>query len=140
MLTSKSPRTVAMVALTAGKEAFSDYSHKFSPKTFTQPQLFACLVLKEFEKKDYRGVRQLLLDWPELCQVIGLKKVPHYTTLQKASRRLLQLPHVRKLLKGHGSPDTQTASQRALCCGRFQRLRRPPCQPVLHPPPGREQK
>ena len=89
-----------MVALAAGKEAFSDYSHKFSPKTFTQPQLFTCLVLKEFEKKDYRGVRQLLLDWPELCQVIGLKKVPHYTTLQKASRRLLQLPHVRKLLKG----------------------------------------
>ena len=47
MLTSKSPRTVAMVALAAGKEAFSDYSHKFSPKKFTRPQLFACLVLKE---------------------------------------------------------------------------------------------
>ena len=36
-----------MVALAAGKDAFSDYSHKFSPKKFTQPQLFACLVLKE---------------------------------------------------------------------------------------------
>src|SRR5580704_9989902 len=99
MLTSKSPRTVAMVALAAGKEAFSDYSHLFSPHKFTQPQLFACLVLKEFEKKDYRGICQLLVDWPDLCQAIGLKNVPHYTTLQKASRRLLQLPHVRKLLK-----------------------------------------
>ena len=49
-----------MVALAAGKEAFSDYSHIYSPKKFTQPQLFACLVLKEFEKKDYRGVQQLL--------------------------------------------------------------------------------
>jgi hypothetical protein len=32
MLTSKSPRKVAMVALAAGREAFSDYSHKFSPR------------------------------------------------------------------------------------------------------------
>ena len=87
-----------MVALAAGKEAFSDYSHKYSPHKFTQPQLFACLVLKEFEKKDYRGVVQLLRDWPELREAIGLKAVPHFTTLQKASRRLLRIKHVRKLL------------------------------------------
>ncbi len=89
---------VAMVALAAGRDAFSDYSHVYSPHKFTQPQLFACLVLKEFEKKDYRGVRQLLLDCADLREAIGLKIVPHYTTLQKASRRLLALPHVRKLL------------------------------------------
>ena len=98
MITSKSPRKVAIVALAAGKEAFSDYSHKYSPHKFTQPQLFACLVLKEFEKKDYRGAAQLLEDWPELRQTIGLKIVPHFTTLQKASRRLLRLRHVRRLL------------------------------------------
>jgi hypothetical protein len=100
MITSKSPRMVAMVALAAGREAFSDYSHVYSPKKFTQPQLFACLVLKEFEKKDYRGVRQLLLDCADLREAIGLKQVPHYTTLQKASRRLLAMPRVRKLLAG----------------------------------------
>ena len=55
-----------MVALAAGKEAFSDYSHNLSPQKFTQPQLFACLVLKEFEKKDYRGVCQLLIDCSDL--------------------------------------------------------------------------
>ena len=87
-----------MVALAAGKEAFSDYSHVYSPRKFTQPQLFACLVLKEFEKKDYRGVQQLLLDCSDLREAIGLKLVPHWTTLQKASRRLLALPMVRKLL------------------------------------------
>ena len=87
-----------MVALAAGKEAFSDYSHKYSPHKFTQPQLFACLVLKEFEKKDYRGIVQLLLDWTELRQVVGLQAVPHYTTLQKASRRLLKLKPIRALL------------------------------------------
>ena len=88
-----------MVALAAGKEAFRDYSHKYSPHKFTQPQLFACLVLKEFEKKDYRGVAQLLADWPELREVIGLQFVPHFTTLQKASRRLLKLKHVRRVLR-----------------------------------------
>lgn len=87
-----------MVALAAGKEAFSDYSHMYSPRKFTQPQLFACLVLKEFEKKDYRGIRQLLLDCPDLRQAIGLTLVPHWTTLQKASKRLLALPRIRKLL------------------------------------------
>lgn len=87
-----------MVALAAGKEAFSDYSHKFSPHKFTRPQLFACLVLKEFEKKDYRGVCQLLTDCSDLRNAIGLKTVPHYTTVQKASRRLLKLDRVRQLI------------------------------------------
>ena len=87
-----------MVALAAGKEAFSDYSHKFSPQKFTQPQLFACLVLKEFEKKDYRGVRQLLLDCADLREALELKEVPHYTTLQKAAARLLGLKFVRRAL------------------------------------------
>src|SRR5271154_788490 len=98
MISSKSPRKVAMVALAAGKEAFSDYSSLYSPHKFTQPQLFACLVLKEFEKKDYRGIRQLLIDWTELQEAIGLKSVPHYTTLQKASRRLLRQSRVSVLL------------------------------------------
>jgi hypothetical protein len=99
MITSKSPRKVAMVALAAGREAFSDYSHVYSPKKFTRPQLFACLVLKEFEKKDYRGIAQFLEDLPDLQQVLGLKSVPHFTTLQKASKRLLKQKHVRQLIE-----------------------------------------
>ena len=87
-----------MVALATGKEAFSDYSHKFSPKKFTRPQLFACLVLKEFEKKDYRGICQLLADCSDLREAIQLSVVPHFTTLQKASRRLLKLSKARCLI------------------------------------------
>jgi hypothetical protein len=98
MITSKSPRTVARVALAVGKDAFRDYSHKFSPKKYTRPQLLACLVLKEFEKKDYRGVCQLLLDCSDLRKAIELHTVPHYTTLQKASRRLLKAHRVRLLI------------------------------------------
>jgi hypothetical protein len=98
MTSSKSPRKVALVALAAGKQAFSDYAHRYSPKKFTQPQLFACLVLKEFENKDYRGVVQLLADCSDLREAIGLQQVPHYTTLQKASVRLLRAAEVRKLI------------------------------------------
>jgi len=87
-----------MVALATGKEAFSDYSHKFSPKKFTRPQLFACLVLKEFEKKDYRGVCELLTDCSDLREALELTCVPHYTTLHKASRRLLKLDRMRLLI------------------------------------------
>jgi hypothetical protein len=86
--TSKSPRKVALVALGIGKKALSTYSHLFSPKVYTQPQLFACLVLKEFFKTDYRGVAGILGDTPGLCQGIGLAKVPHWTTIQKAPQAL----------------------------------------------------
>ena len=98
MITSKSPRRVLLEALEVGHNSLPLYAHHFAPRKFTQPQLFACLVLKEFEKKDYRGIQQLLIDCPELSQLIGLKTIPHWTTLQKASRRLLKLGHVRKLL------------------------------------------
>lgn len=75
-----------------------DYSHRFSPKKFTQPQLFACLVLKEFMQLDYRKLAALLSDTPELAAVIELKRVPHFTTFQKAADRLLLSPRVHRLL------------------------------------------
>lgn len=97
MITSKSPRKVLEKALAVGQEVFPAYAHKNSPRKFTQPQLFACLVLKEHQKKDYRGIVALLAD-SELHKIIGLKHIPHFTTLQKASQRLLKIDHVRRLL------------------------------------------
>jgi hypothetical protein len=96
--TSKSPRKVALVALDVGKQALPDYSHRFSPKVFTQAQLFACLVLKQFFRTDYRGITAILADHADLRQAIGLKKTPHFTTVQKASRRLLRHANVQRLL------------------------------------------
>jgi hypothetical protein len=95
----KSPRKVLRTAYAVGKDTFPDYAHRFSPKKFTQPQLFACLVLKVWLKTDYRGVVELLSDCPELCRAIGLEAVPHFTTLHKASRRLLRQKHVQELLE-----------------------------------------
>src|SRR5437879_11850556 len=95
---SKSPLHVARAALAVATRVLRPYPHKFSPKLYTQPQLFVCLVLKTFFKTDYRGIATLLHDGAELRATVGLRCVPHFTTLQKASRRLLRLPRARRLL------------------------------------------
>ena len=97
--TSKSPRKVALGALAVGQDALPAYSHRCSPKVYTQPQLFACLVLKEFFGTDYRGITAMLAEMPTLCEALALPKVPHYTTLQKACRRLLRNAPVQRLLE-----------------------------------------
>lgn len=66
--------------------------------TLTQPKRFACLVLKTFHSTDYRGIVAILKDHRELCNEPGLKRVPHFTTLQKASQRLLRSQTVHRLL------------------------------------------
>ena len=58
--TCKSPRKVLQMAYRVARDALPVHAHCYSPKKFTQHQLFACLVLKEFLKTDYRrslGVR-----------------------------------------------------------------------------------
>jgi hypothetical protein len=94
---TKSPLRVARQALAVALSTLPAYAHRFSPKKFTQPQLFACLVLKTFLKTDYRGVSSHLKDHGELRRTLTLGAVPHFTTLQKASRRLLRLPAARRL-------------------------------------------
>lgn len=90
MKTTKSPRKILEMGYTCAQRALPPFAHRYSPKKFTQHQLFACLGLKEFLKLDYRGVRQLLIDSPDLCRTIKLDAVPHWTTLQKAADRLLK--------------------------------------------------
>jgi len=85
-------------AYVTAKFALPRYAHRFSPKKFTQPQLFACLVLKEFLKLDYRKLAAVLADTPDWCKAIELDEVPHFTTFQKAARRLLSAAPARRLL------------------------------------------
>ena len=96
---SKSPVRVAREALSLARQHLRPYAHKFSPKKYTQPQLFACLVLKTFLKTDYRGLAAHLVDSSDLRTALGLEVVPHFTTPQKASRRLLRPPLARRLFR-----------------------------------------
>ena len=99
MRTSKSPRAVVLAALATARRALPEHAHRYSPKKFTQHQHFACLVLKNFLRTDYRGLASHLADNPSLLAVLGLRQVPHFTTFQKASRRLLRAEPVRRLLQ-----------------------------------------
>ena len=98
MTTSKSPRRVLKVAYEAACQALPAHRHRFSPKKFAQPQLLACLVLKEFLRLDYRGFAEHLADHPDLGRLIDLKGVPHFTTFQKAAARLLRAAPARAML------------------------------------------
>jgi hypothetical protein len=81
---------LAREAKEVAEKALPRYSSRFSRKDYTQHQLFAVLVLRQFMQKDCRGIAQVLLEWAELREVLGLKEVPHYSTLCYAERRLLK--------------------------------------------------
>src|SRR5438270_14042019 len=82
---TRSPLALARAALDCAAAALPPYSSKYSKRDFTQHQLFALLALREFLRQDYRGLEQLLKDWSDLCQALGLAKVPDHSTLQKAA-------------------------------------------------------
>ena len=83
--TSKSPRAVLLAALATAERALPLYSHRNSPKKFTQHQLFACLVLKSFLKTDYRGVVAHLADCPSLVETLGAEHV--FLTTRRCKKR-----------------------------------------------------
>jgi hypothetical protein len=85
---TKSPLALAREALAVGEAGLPLYGSIRSRHDFSLPQLFAVLVLREFFKTDYRGIVQLLHDLSDLREILGLEKVPHFTTLQKAKQRL----------------------------------------------------
>lgn len=99
MKTSKSPNDIAEVAYAVAKHCIPPYLHLKSPKKFTQHQLAACLVLKEFFTTDYRGIEEILRDSSNLQKILELEEIPHYTTLQKAAHRLTRKNTLDKLMK-----------------------------------------
>jgi transposase len=64
------------------------FSNKYSKKLYKQYQHACVILLMKKERKHYRTVIQLLEIAPGLVHAIGLKRLPHYTTLQKFFRRL----------------------------------------------------
>ena len=87
---TKSAVAVAREALRVGRSGLPAYSSRYSRQDYTQPQLFALLALKQFLRTDYRGVVTLLAEWTELREALELRKVPHYSTLCYAQRRLFE--------------------------------------------------
>ena len=87
---TKSPLAVAREAFRAATSSLPAYSSARSRHDYTQPQLFAVLALKQFFRADYRGIAAILADSSDLRAALGLAKVPHYSALAYAARRLLK--------------------------------------------------
>jgi len=64
------------------------YSSKFSKRTFTQPQLMTLYCLKIKLGVTYRELVDWLGEMPRIREALGLKQLPHFTTVQKAFQRL----------------------------------------------------
>jgi len=73
---SKSAVRVAEEALAAGCAALPEYGSRFSRRDYTQPQLFALLVLRQFLRTGYRGVVALVAEWSELRSALGHLEKP----------------------------------------------------------------
>lgn len=98
MLTSKSPRKVMRVAYELGLRCLPKHTSRFSRRDFTLPQLFACLVLREHQRKSYRGVEALLRDAPQWCREIGMTRVPDHNTLCRAWGVIVRHGRLAKML------------------------------------------
>jgi hypothetical protein len=87
---TRSPVALARKAVEVAARALPAYSSRYSRQDFIQHQLFALLVLATFLKVDHRGIVALVNDWSDVREAIGLKRVPHWSTLYKAQQRLLK--------------------------------------------------
>jgi hypothetical protein len=87
---TRSPVALARKAVELAARSVPAHASRFSRKDFTQHQLFALMVLATHFKTDHRGIVAMVKDWSDVRDAIGLKKVPHHSTLYKAQQRLLK--------------------------------------------------
>lgn len=90
---------IASAALRSARRCVAEYGSVKSRHDFTQPQLVACLVIRAYMKATYRGIMEILEVSPPLCEALGLKEVPHWTTLQKCAARKGMLEVVGAVLR-----------------------------------------
>lgn len=154
MITSKSPRKVLKLAYELGVEVLPKYFSRYSRRDgFTKPQLFACLVLREHQRKSFRGVEALLADSPTWLADIGLARAPDHNTLSRAFNEFVdpdlansmldlmaKLARSRKLLRGDGlKPLTLDSSmfESRHVSRHFEQRQRDAARPAARPTKGR---
>lgn len=78
---------VARTALVACCRTIEQYRTRWSRKDFSQRQLLATVVLMKLHKTTYRGIVRLLKSMPGVREVLGLSRVPHWSTLHTFATR-----------------------------------------------------
>src|SRR5688572_25014573 len=87
---TKSPLDLVKMALSVGNQGLSLYSCPVSRKDFTQPQLFALLVLRQFFQAGDRQTVLAVAAWTELQEAVCLRNVLHWTALENADSLLFR--------------------------------------------------
>lgn len=85
---TKSAVAFAQIALVVAERLVPGYGYR-SRKEYTRPQLLALLALRQFWHTDYRTTVVRVAESSELRHALGLRQVPHYSTLCYAAHRLL---------------------------------------------------
>ena len=98
METSKSALQVMLRAYEIAQEVWPDYSSPWSRQEFTQPQLFACLAVREMLQLSYRRAEVFLGDVPDWLARIDLARAPDHNTLWRAFGRLLKPAKIRRAM------------------------------------------
>jgi len=65
-----------------------EYSSPFSNRLYTQRQHFCLLLLKQELSVSYRRLASYIRVMPPVAEMLGLERVPHWTTLQKFCQRI----------------------------------------------------
>jgi hypothetical protein len=84
-------------ALVEANETMPKYAHPLLSKDFTERQLYAILALRRFLKIDIQSVMREVADSPDLCEVLGLERIPDYATLFHAEERLIRKGFLEKV-------------------------------------------
>lgn len=85
---TKSAVAFAETALVVAEQLLPGYGYR-SRKEYTRPQLLALLALRQFWHTDFRTTVTRVAESSELRAALGLRQVPHYSTLCYAEHRLL---------------------------------------------------
>jgi len=91
VLLQRSPDSVGELARTCYRVAqslFPDHAHRFSPKKFTQPQLWGMLLFRRCAGLSYRDLVGRIRQSAQLRAVFQLRRPPNFSTLSHAERRL----------------------------------------------------
>jgi hypothetical protein len=99
MNSCQSPRKVLHAAHRLACQVLPDRCSKFARLDgFTLPQLFACLVIREFYGLGYRRTEKLLADSPQWLADLGLTVAPDHNTLWRAFGAIVTMRRGNRML------------------------------------------
>jgi len=83
------------------------------PKEYSDRQIaFICVIMELKKIHDFNGIIKYLEKEKKLCQVIGLSKVPHRTTLSRRAKTIHK--KLREMIRALGNYHCQSFSERHL--------------------------